>query len=716
MELRENHPNNHPNPSNEANGRALVIAEAREQPSTVCRSRMGNLTKSFHQDNGEGFMSTISGSYAEEAPDTGEFKLDVDGDYPLKFASGVVTSGIHSRCDWSAPLQPTGSPDSWTGVICFRDGEAALVPQGNIAIKLDRTQNPVKAVVTFSGSGLFTERRTYFRRSESFRSLEVEFDVVSGTSRTLDFNTASHPAKPSALPLGMLKVETVLQRAGFDVSQSGGNSTVPLPAGSDERWSNTELHDAMSKNWSRQGTVDAPDPSKVPWAIWVLFARLHESGSELGGCMFDRIGARQRQGVAIFNDSSMYKAPAGDPNGAAWSERMRFFSVCHEIGHGLNLAHCWERPDNVDWKIEDAPEEIGFMNYPDKVDGGQQHFFENFEYRFSREELAFMRHAPESMVKTGGAAWFDNVAFRQTKVSRKPPFRLELRINRSRPEYEFLEPCMMEIKLTNVSRRTRRIPQFILRDPARMTIIIKKDRKPARQWLPFVRHCFIEKQIPLAPGKSLYESLFPSVGQNGWDLAEPGYYTVQVALHMPEMDVVSNPLRLRVKPPENFREEYLSQDFFSDDVGRVLTFDGTRVLDKASDVLRETSEQLRHRAVAYHALVALGRPQMQEGKVLAVATAKRRAARSRGKYSCVEIISGDPDAGRKELGKALMKNPVKAIETLGHIDYRDYCEQFSQTLQKNGDPKGADKVRKNLYTVLRERGVKKPILDTIMRK
>jgi hypothetical protein len=661
-------------------------------------------------------MSTISGSYAEQDPDTGEFKLDLDGDYPLNLASGAVTRGTDSRCDWSARLQPAGSADSWTGAICFKFGNDDLVPQSDIVVEIDRTQKPIRAVVTFLGSGTLTRRRTYIRQSETFRELEVEFDVVAGTNRTLDFDTSTHPTKPAGLRLETLKVETVLRRAGFDVSRSSGDSTVPLPAGSDKRWSNTELHDAMCDNWRRQETVDSADFDEIPWAIWVLFAQLHESGSELGGCMFDRIGVRQRQGVAVFSESSMYTAPAGDPNGAAWSERMRFFSVCHEIGHGLNLAHCWERPDNVRWKIEDAPQEIGFMNYPDKVDGKQKHFFENFEYRFSDEELAFMRHAPESMVKTGGAAWFDNVAFRQTRVPPNPPFRLELRINRSRPEYEFLEPCMMEIKLTNVSRRTRRIPQFILRDPARMTIIIKKDRKPARQWLPFVRHCFIEKQIPLAPGKSLYESLFPSVGQNGWDLAEPGYYTVQVALHMPEMDVVSNPLRLRVKPPENFREEYLSQDFFSDDVGRVLTFDGTRVLDKASDVLRETSEQLRHRAVAYHALVALGRPQMQEGKVLAVATAKRRAARSRGKYSCVEIISGDPDAGRKELGKALMKNPVKAIETLGHIDYRDYCEQFSQTLQKNGDPKGADKVRKNLYTVLRERGVKKPILDTIMRK
>ena len=32
------------------------------------------------------------------------------------------------------------------------------------------------------------------------------------------------------------------------------------------------------------------------------------------------------------------------------------------------------------------------------------------------------------------------------------------------------------------------------------------------------------------PGESVYEPLFVSAGQNGWDIAEPGRYTVQVAL------------------------------------------------------------------------------------------------------------------------------------------------------------------------------------------
>ena len=47
------------------------------------------------------------------------------------------------------------------------------------------------------------------------------------------------------------------------------------------------------------------------------------------------------------------------------------------------------------------------MNYPFRVAGGQSAFFADFEYRFSDQELLFMRHAPERFVQMGAADWFD---------------------------------------------------------------------------------------------------------------------------------------------------------------------------------------------------------------------------------------------------------------------------------------------------------------------
>lgn len=98
-------------------------------------------------------------------------------------------------------------------------------------------------------------------------------------------------------------------------------------------------------------------------------------------------------------------------------------------------------------------------------------------------------------------------------------------------------------------------------------------------------------------GSSFYESLFISAGQNGWDLAEPGNYLIQIALHShdEEQDIISNPLHLRIAPPHGYDEELLAQDFFSEDVGRILTFNGSQILTTANDTLREVAERLGER-------------------------------------------------------------------------------------------------------------------------
>jgi hypothetical protein len=45
------------------------------------------------------------------------------------------------------------------------------------------------------------------------------------------------------------------------------------------------------------------------------------------------------------------------------------------------------------------------------------------------------------------------------------------------------------------------------------------------------------------------------VGQNGWDLAEPGYYTVQASIRVSGEDIVSQPITIRVQPPKGYDEE-----------------------------------------------------------------------------------------------------------------------------------------------------------------
>jgi hypothetical protein len=469
------------------------------------------------------------------------------------------------------------------------------------------------------------------------------------------------------------------------------------------------MHDAMQTHWSR--FADQPQ-----WALWVLFASQHEQGSSLGGIMFDDIGPNHRQGTSLFYNSFISEPPTGDDAPDAWVNRMRFWTAVHEMGHAFNLAHSWQKQHPPSWgtswiPLVNEPEARSFMNYPYNVSDGQTAFFSDFEFRFSDQELLFMRHAPFRFVQQGNADWFDNHGFQEANLSLEPSVKLELRVNRKQALFEFLEPVVLELKLTNISSQPKLISDKLLSELDHMIVIIKKDGKSARQFSPYAQYCWKSQVRALMPGESTYESLFISVGKNGWDIAEPGYYTIQVALHLEntEEDLVSNPLRLRVAPPRGYDEEFLAQDFFSEDVGRILTFDGSQsqVLEHGKDTLREVSERLSDRKVAFHANVALANPTAKSYKLLDLEDPKQPK---------IKVVSPNLEEARKEFKAALIDQPDIAAETLGHIDYKYYTDLFSDYLGQYGDSKGAINAQDILSQTLSNRKVLDRVLQAIKKR
>ncbi|MGF1611606.1 MAG: hypothetical protein ACFCUQ_19550 [Kiloniellales bacterium] len=642
-----------------------------------------------------------------------ELRLDVDGRYPQMRASGAVLLGTTTRVHWIADLTKVGSYH-WTGPIWYKDGNTSVLPQTNVDIVATPSwfASQRKATVTFSGGGAANKTLTYSYSSPYFHPVEFEYDCVQGVTPVASINTGDHPNRPASLPVENLSIETVFRRAGFDVKKSGGDGVIPLSAaGQNQTWSDMEMHDAMQVYWSRFA-------NKAQWSMWVLFANRHDQGNSLGGIMFDDIGPNHRQGTALFNNSFIANAPAGDPAPAAWVKRMKYWTACHEMGHAFNLAHSWQKAHPPSWgtpwiPLANEPEARSFMNYPYNVSGGQTAFFADFEFRFSDMELLFMRHAPAAFVQMGNADWFDDHGFRQAAVSPEPAFALELRVNRGKPEFEYLEPPMLEAKLTNISGIPQIVEHDILSGCEEMTVILKKQGKPARQWVPFARYCHQPQKEVLQPGESKYESLFVAAGRNGWDLAEPGIYEVQVALHLEGGDIVSNSLKLRVAPPRGYDEEYVAQDFFSDEVGRIMTFDGSRVLESGLNVLRETCERLADRRVALHAEIALGTPLARSYKELTLDTGTYAMTAAHEHKAKVNVLSQNAKEAKSLLSAALTKDPARSAETLGHIDYKYYVDQFSDWLHEAGDNSAAAKSQSELHKVLAERRVLKSVLDDI---
>jgi hypothetical protein len=634
-----------------------------------------------------------------------ELRLDVDGRYPLMVASGTRYVALGSVVHWIADVRPVLSSRSrptWEGDIWYKHGHAAGLPQTRVRIAVSRSfARGQVATVTFSGAGAPRHSVTCDLKSPFFRyidpvtallgQVEVEFDSAEGEAPTTSVDTCGHPNRPATLGCENLSLDEVFRRVGFNAVVSPGVSTVPLAgAGANALWSDIEMHDAMQVYWSDYATWQQ-------WGIWVLFASGHEQGAGLGGIMFDGTNAPTRQGCAVFNDSFIATPDdPNDPDPAAWVRRNLFLTTCHEMGHCFNLAHSWQKrfPLGRPWhnvRLVDEPEARSYMNYPRRVRGGSRAFFSDFEYRFSDQELLYMRHAPESFVEPGWATWFDDHGFQGAAVSPTSPFELELRVNRANPSFEFLEPVTIEAKLTNVSSDPVLVEDHAL-SADELLVIIKKSDKPARQLVPFARYFRRSEKRVLNPGESLYESVFVSAGRNGWDLAEPGNYTVQAALQMPDEDLVSNPLKLRVGPPASYEEQLLAQDVFTDEVGRILAFGGSRYLEKGNEVLRAVAEKLPHRRLALHARRALGNALMRDHKLLV-----------RDQKQPIKHERAQPREARQLLNAALLEQMEAALETFGHIGFKRHVARYSDWLAEQGHAKEAASVRTALSAILEKK-------------
>lgn len=644
-----------------------------------------------------------------------ELRLDVDGSLPQKVASGTIYRALNSRVHWVAKIAPEG-PNTWTGTVWYKDGDLGAFPYTNVKILVIRSGSmaPQGAKVIYSGGGTPNAERAFAYKSPFFHSVEFEFDHVQGVTPAIQMNTHSHPNRPASLPAETLTIPRVFQRTGFDVKVSGGGGPIPIAgSGPDARWSDMEMHDAMQQHWSRFA-------NQAQWALWVFYAAVHEMGTGLGGIMFDDIGGNHRQGTAIFTNTFISQPPPNDSAPAAWIERMRFWCACHEMGHAFNLAHSWQKALGTPWiPLANDREARSFMNYPYDVAGGQTAFFTNFHYRFSNDELLFMRHAPEQFVQMGNADWFDHHAFEQANVLAEPTFQLELRVQREKakgvagaPVFEFLEPVVLELKLTNVSGRPQVVPAQLLSPSHHLTVIVKRKGRPAREVIPFATYCWEPEYKALAPGESVYESLFASVGQGGWDIAEPGYYTVQVALHRETEDAVSNALSIRVTPPRNYNEEYLAQDFFSDDVGRILTFDGSRVLEAGNEAIEEVAKQLPDRKVAAHVRMAQANAVMREYKELVIPGDGGDRQRSADNAGAIKTKKPDLDAAQELLDDVLDK-PAEAAESLGNIDLNYYLTRLSGALQEAGEKKEAAVVLDTLADGLATRKAATWVIDQV---
>jgi hypothetical protein len=402
----------------------------------------------------------------------------------------------------------------------------------------------------------------------------------------------------------IITVESCLEDAGFNVFNAGFRDQFPSP--SSGKWDTSELHGLMRAH--------AQEPlDRKSWNLHLLMVR-ESTLDGLLGIMFDNddadLNELPRQGAAIFQ-----KLIRTYPN---WEQKLIQTTV-HELGHALNLAHRFERSIG-------RADSTSFMNYDWKYLGGNNRgkFWRDFAFEFDPDELAFLRHGPRAKIIPGGAR-FHTVPYWENPDGGYVPYIPEVpsddfKITLVPPPagviFQFAQPVLLTVQLTNFTGRPMEIPRFVLDPKAGMLeFIIKRRRSPVDNtgshtgfvFRPIVHRCFNAEQAAsdlVPPGQNLTENVNLTFGSAGFTFVEPGEYAVQAVFVWQKArqeirTIKSNVLTIRIAYPKSAAEERDGQYLFRRDVGYYFALGGSDALSAAEDILNEIAQrrQLKAKAV-----------------------------------------------------------------------------------------------------------------------
>ena len=147
----------------------------------------------------------------------------------------------------------------------------------------------------------------------------------------------------------------------------------------------------------------------------------------------------------------------------------------------------------------------------------------------------------------------------------------------------------------------------------------------------------------------------------------------------------------------------LAQDVCNDEVGRVLTFSGTRVLDHANAVLEKVTKRMKDHPLARYAHLALGRPLMRDYKLLTLADGptQEQLAAAADVGARIKIAKADQKVAREHLRAALAEDQDAAIATLGHEGFARQMTTYAAWLDETGDKKAAKACHDDMVKLLK---------------
>lgn len=653
--------------------------------------------------------------------------IDIDGEAPLDVVSGtILVPGANNGAEGSRSHfigKLTSRQDGATGPkLVVGEFSTQWPATGELVDRLEidlsgSAQQVPEARLTFTTVGgrhygPFKTRHV----SRNFRTVEIEVDTETGARNPEPFDTHTHPDRPGDAPRESLTLESTFAKAGIEVVRSPNPNTISSAvAGSDQLWTNLELHDAMEKQWSRF-------TNQAQFAMWVFLARNHiDSG--LGGIMFDAdisdIGGVDRQGTAVFTENEFFHSATGNynldnPPAAESATREMFFNLIHETGHAFNLAHSFQKNFGAPWDapswmpVDQDPRSLSWMNYPDAASqnatgsftSSAKWFYDRFRFQFDENELLFLRHAPARFVRMGDTAWGVSHG-RVSRAEHNHKLHFEARVRKQ--TFDLGEPVVVELKLANLSDRTVEVCKHLDLCEGFVQLAITGPDGVRRPFVPFAHARSRLQTRSLKSNEAMYEAISLVVGKFGMPFKHPGAYRIE-ASYKGAGGAAASVCQIYVAPPREHDMLPVVNDLFNARIGRLLTMNGSRHMDEELDKLDHVLKKFPEDSPLSLAL----RP----ARIGAFAKNYKTFDAERGS---VVLEEKDPDIVMKQL-KPVVRNMNDAADAIGHIGFSKVVDEYTACAVDVGKRSAAGKVQKDLVDMFRKRGVVKRVVDRAEEK
>jgi hypothetical protein len=524
----------------------------------------------------------------------------------------------------------------------------------------------------------------------AFRTAQLEQDCIEGITPFSAYNTGS---MPSGGPERMLSINTAYQEAGIDMISSGISNVIPLELkGTEAKWTNAELHNAMISHFSVY-------EEKPEWAIWLLHAHEHSFGPKLHGVMFNGPGLQQHA-CAVF-----YKDLLGTDTE---KYRQQLYTCIHGLGHCFNLQHTWQKSYATPPK-PNISDSLSWMNYPRFYAGGAAAFWNAFSFQFDPVEVTHLRHgARHDLIKSRNPfsrsiAAFDIGPLFEDNVENKSSLMLKLEAKQS---FLLGEPVYLETQLRTTSMLNQQVINNLYADFGFITIGIRKPGGEALVYEPIV-------EMDAEPGytvlngsnPAIYQSSYIGFGKNGFIFDQPGTYQLRaVYYHRDGSRIVSDTLSIRVSNPVTAEDNELAMIMLNDDVGYLLCLMGSDApyLQKANDLLDVLlSDKYKDHPLAVYVQFIKGVNALRTFKT--ITTEKR-----------VEIRKPNFDWGQAMLKTVIGKS--KSGQGLDNITNHLAMHMLAKSYQRAGNQQAAEGVVKDINAHFNGLKLKQHVKDQIGRQ